>query len=101
MFGGGNVVDKIANGVDDALFSEQERAELLVEYHKATLPQNVARRIIAFMIIGFYIVLLSAACLLYKIDLEYSKFLFNVASETMLVPTTAIIGFYFIKRMGK
>jgi hypothetical protein len=100
IFGGGNnIVDKAAIMVDKLHFSEQEKTQLWIEAQKATAPQNLARRLIAVMIVGSYLLLILASALLYKIDFEYAKFLAELANENLFGIVMLVCGFYFMKRM--
>lgn len=102
LFGKGanELIETVDNAADKFVFTDQEKTELFIEYQKATLPQNLARRILAFMVVGVYLFLIISAALLYKIDLEYAKFLLKLSNDTLLAPVTVIIGFYFLKRFG-
>lgn len=98
IFGGG--ADKIIDTVDKFNFSEEERMKAFTAYQKSTLPQNLARRILAFMVVGTFLLFIICGAILFKIDQPYSEFLFGFANEVLSIPTSVIIGFYFLKRFG-
>lgn len=68
------LVDKISSGVDGAIFSNEERAEIFMEYYKLTLNENSirskTRRLIAILIISVYLLafILVIALALMKIE---------------------------------
>lgn len=103
LFGNADIVDKASNAIDASLLTDEEKMQYFIEYQKATLPQNVARRLLALMVVGLYLVLILACVVLYRIDQEYAQFIYDLAKATLLTPVTVIIGFYFLKRfsMGK
>jgi len=101
LFGGG--ADKIIDKVDESILSNEEKMSLFIEYQKATMPQNLARRLLALMLVGSYLFIVLLASLIWNYLPHYSEFLFKVANELLLIPVTTIIGFYFLKRftMGR
>jgi cation transport ATPase len=103
LFGNSDIVDKASKAIDASVLTDEEKMQYFIEYQKATLPQNVARRLLALMVVGLYLVFIMLCAALYKIDLEYAQFIYDLAKETLLTPVTVIIGFYFMKRfsMGK
>ena len=63
------VIDKVANGIDKAFYTNQEKAEarakeiteartFLISWLDTTKGQNIARRMLAFMIVGSWMSLL-------------------------------------------
>lgn len=103
LFGNGKLLDKAAAAIDASVLTDEEKMQYFIEYQKATLPQNVTRRFLAVMVVGLFLTLILSSVVMYKIDSEYSQFLYDMAKEVLLTPTSVIIGFYFLKRfsMGK
>ena len=110
LFGGSKAADKtidgISKGLDKLVYTEEEKADahkegfkLWLEYQKATQPQNVARRALAMLVAILWVGLVVAGVALYRIDLEYSKFIFKVLTEIVNNPFMLIMGFYFFKRI--
>lgn len=100
LFSGGDIVEKISNAADKIVFTDQEKSELFIEYQKATMPQNLTRRFLTLLIVGVFIALIVSSILMYKIDRDYSQFIYDMAKEVLSTPTSIIIGFYFLKRFG-
>jgi len=97
---GGKVIDKIASGADALVFTNEEKMDLFIKYQEATAPQNLARRLLALMMVGFYLFVVLLAVITWQYQREYSDFLFRIANELLLIPVTTIIGFYFLKRFS-
>ena len=106
---GKKTVDKVINGAidgaDKLFFTKEEKAEYLkqigssaLDFVKATANENTARsitrRIIAVVFVSLFALLLISAAIVYKIDLEYSKFLLDLAKEQNTIVMTIVI-FYF------
>ncbi len=98
-------VDGIYNGVDALFYTDEEKAsdyvarnKLYIEYQKATMPQNVARRIIALMIVGNWLILINVSVILLLIG---SDVVDNVTEIVMYMSAsvTVIVSFYFYKRI--
>ena len=98
------VINDISSGVDKLVFTEQEKNEasikgfeLFLEYQKATLPQNVARRQLAIMMLAFwmFIGLITFGGLI--LDAGWYKNSFAFFKE--ISPYVgALWAFYFVKR---
>ena len=91
---------KIADGVDNLSLKEEERAQYILEYMKSQDDQNsirsVARRIFACIVIGLWAGLTLGSAILWPINLEYSKYLKELSTSTvMIVSVGSIISFYF------
>lgn len=103
LLGNDNLIDKASKAIDASILTDEEKMQYFIEYQKSTLPQNVARRVLAIMIVGVFLFLVLFSVGLYKIDIEYSSFVFKMVNDVLAMPTSVIIGFYFLKRfsMGK
>jgi len=110
LFGGSKAADDavsgIKSGLDKIVFTAEEKAdanraalELFIEYQRATQPQNLARRLIALMLVGLFCVLVLGAAAAWKFDTEYSKFLLQLLTDVVMTPVGVIIGFYFLKHI--
>lgn len=100
LFGDKNLVDKASAAIDASVLTDEEKMQYFIEYQKATLPQNVARRLLALMIVGVFLLLIIASVALFRIDQPYSQFIYDIAKNVLLAPVTVIIGFYFLKRFS-
>lgn len=99
MFSGTNSVagdvikkttDGIIDGLDDAKFTEQEKAEFAKDVYKSFMPMwmelqktlategtpsSLARRVLAFMIMGVFLGLIVLACAVWKVDSKWAEFI--------------------------
>ena len=106
-----DVVKGSIAGIDAAIYTKEEKAraaqqmlEFRLKYMEATNPQNVARRLIALIIVGLWAVLVLLAVATHALSAEYSAFVFRVLDEVVNQPASIIIGFYFLAhvvRAGK
>lgn len=96
------VVDGAVNGLDKMFFTKEEQAEhalkagdWFLRYLEATQPQNLARRLIAVIIVLLWAILIVAGVSLYKIDPGYSDYIFNILADVVMNPFLMVMGFYF------
>lgn len=97
----------IGKWIDEQKFTEQEKAE---QYLKATesyiemlkvvqqesTVRSFTRRVLAWAIMGTFLLLNITAAALYRIDVEYAKFIFDLATKTLLGELTiGVAVFYF------
>lgn len=92
------VVGKVMDAGDALVLTNEEKMQLFIEYQKATLPQNLARRFLALMVVGTYLIMVIMSAATWYWFKDFSEFLFNLATESLAIPVTTIIGFYFLKR---
>lgn len=94
----------------DALFfteeeksvASQKKLDWTLEYMKATAPQNVSRRVIAFIIVILWALLVIVAVVagwFARGPGTYSQFVFNTLKEIVSQPFTVVIGFYFLTQL--
>lgn len=106
IFGTGDNTSKIVNsaivGIDKLVFTDEERsdasakvAEWYLRYLAATQPQNLARRLIALVIVCLWALLVIAGVALYKLDAAYSAYIFDVLADIVMNPFLMVMGFYF------
>ena len=69
--------------------------ETPIKYLEATQPQNLARRLIAIVIVLLWAVLVLAGVGVYKFDPAYSQFIFDILADVVMNPFLMIMGFYF------
>ena len=111
LFGSGETVNKavdaVVDGVDAMFFTEEEKSranaeilQLKIEWAKATTGSRLARRVLAFMFSGaFLLLILAAAAFGIWGTQEDSKFLLNLAENTLAIPVSVILGFYFATQL--
>ncbi len=99
--------DGIYNGLDKLVFTDEEKADanregfkMWLEYLKATQPQNVARRLIALVLVGLFAALVVAGVVAWPFSREYAGFIFNTIKELVVTPVGVIVGFYFVKHIA-
>ena len=116
--GGSGTADSVIDGVkragDMLVFTDEEKAlsnqtalKLLIEYQRATLPQNVARRKIALVVVAMWALMIIFTIFIATIgilsNLEnfkiLSEYLYRFFDKILNVPFMMIIGFYFLKRI--
>ena len=119
LFGGSEAASKtidfvtdsvkgIGNFIDEQEFTEQEKAvhnaqtaAMLLKAIEATRKENsvqsVTRRYLAWGIMGSFIALIMLTALSFKLDPEYSKFLFDLATKSVLGELAIGVGaLYFL-----
>ncbi len=113
MTGGGKDVSKVIDGAmkaGDALFftkeeksvASQKKLDWMLDYMKATAPQNVARRVIAFVIVGLWALLILVMVVAGGFARgagSYSQFVFDTLKEVVLQPFSIVVGFYFLTQL--
>lgn len=96
-------VDAVVKTGDALLYTDEEktatatqRLEWVLKYMEATNPQNVARRVIALIVVALWavLVLLTIACKIGGLD-ECAEFIFSAMTDIVATPFTIIITFYF------
>ena len=97
-----NIVDGAVSGLDKMFFTKEEKSEAnaklgdwYLKYLEATQPQNLARRLIAMMVVFLWAMLVVAGVAVYKFDLNYSEYVFRVLDDVVMNPFLMIMGFYF------
>jgi len=92
------MVSGIATAVDDNVWSKEERSKFISTLYESTSGSALARRIIAFMIVGTFII----GCLMcfYAISMERAWYdnMYTFMHEVLKEPTGYIVGFYFLVR---
>lgn len=96
------LVDGAVSGIDALVFTDEEKsrasaqaADWFLKYLAATQPQNLARRLIALMIVSLWGFLALLGVALFKVDRAYSEFVFKVLAEVVMNPFLMVMGFYF------
>lgn len=113
LFGTPKVVDTVADTVksgvgmlDNAFYTDQEKAadavklmDVWIEIQKTTASENsirsITRRLLAWTIMGVYVLIVMAACIVWKIDPEWAKYILSLLTETNLSYLALIVGFFY------
>lgn len=89
-------------GIDKMIFTAEEKAEASqqlaawwLKYLAATQPQNLARRLIALVIVLLWALLVVVGVAVWKVDPAYSGFIFSTLDNIVNDPFLMIMGFYF------
>ena len=112
----GKVLDAGIKGLDALVFTDEERAELTkklgdqwIELQKTlgqeTTTQSVTRRVLALLVVIPFVLLVLTAAVTYPFNVEYAKFLLDLAESQFGWLTMGVAAFYFgpfmISRMLK
>ena len=107
LFGGSDLVDKVAKGVDASFFTPEERAKHYLEVLKNIEPFKLAQRWIAVLVIVPYVVIwILCACLFAGAAMaseeptaarliQISDMLASRNNDNLGFPASLILGFYF------
>ena len=108
------IVDGAVKGLDALVFTDEERsradaklAEWYLKYLSATEGQNLARRLIAMVVVFVWSGLLALGLLARFVEVWFqrelvertyplSDFVFTVLVDIVLTPFSIVIGFYFL-----
>ena len=110
LFGGSDAadqtVDSVSSGIDKMFYTDEEKADankeafkLFIEYQKATQPQNLARRLIALIVVGLFSLLTLVSVISWPFNMEFSEFTQDILAQNVLPLTVVVISFYFYKRI--
>lgn len=101
IFGTGEHTGTVLKGIDAAWFTSEEKSEYFLKYLASTQPQNLARRLIAFIVVLLWAFLVLVAVAAYKFDADFSVFVFDTLTKTVNTPFSIIIGFYFAAHLAR
>ena len=96
------IVDGAVSGLDKMFFTAEEKSEAnaklsewYLRYLEASQPQNLARRFIAIIVVVLWSMMILCGVLTWRMDSEYSVFIFDTLRDIVNAPFMIIIGFYF------
>lgn len=108
------VIDGVYNGIDKTFFTDEEKAEFgqkrnewLLQYMTATQPQNVARRVIAFIVVGTWAMVITILVVALVVETAFtltstmSDELYKLLKDIILQPFNIVLGFYFLTHVVK
>ena len=101
-----HVIDGAISGIDKLVLTKEEKVEALqkvadaqAEFAKSMLNSNTvssrARRGIAYAIIFTFLAMIIASATMYRYDVEWSKFIFNLAKSELSTLVLMVMGFFF------
>jgi len=100
-------VDAVINTGDKMFYTDEEKAEgrqkmldWVLAFHDKSSGSNVARRLIAVMVVGGFLILVGICAVLILMDqgAMYAK-MYDLIRETLKEPVGIIIAFYFLSGM--
>lgn len=98
----GKMLDAVIKTGDKLFYTDEEKSEMsakardwYLKYLETTQPQNLARRLIAIIVSAVWGLFVLIGGLAWNFDPEYSDFMLVYLSETVNLPFSIIIGFYF------
>lgn len=100
-------IDALVSTGDALFFTDEERSkanlQLLdakIEFYRATQGSRLARRVIAFILVGTWIAMIVFGLLMRTLgNIEISDHAYNVASDVLSTPVSLVISFYFATSM--
>ncbi|MBT3209108.1 MAG: hypothetical protein HN704_14615 [Bacteroidetes bacterium] len=100
IIGSEKVMNIAAKGIDKVFFTKQEKAANWINTLKAYEPYKIAQRLIALIVTCVYLFvwILSAILLAFSVwfeTIEAAKILAELNNNTLSLPFSLIIGFYF------
>jgi hypothetical protein len=79
------IVDGAVAGIDKMFFTKEEQAEFrqkgaewFLEYLKATQPQNLARRMIAMIVVGLWALIVLVGIAAWPVHETYADYVFRI-----------------------
>ncbi|MCG8004690.1 MAG: hypothetical protein JAY88_14720 [Candidatus Thiodiazotropha lotti] len=96
-------VDLAGKGIDAMFFTDEEKSQAnlmyldwLLKFHEASKGSNLARRMIATMVVGSYVAMIVAVFFigLFGFD-ELAAKQFQIANKGLGQPVSVIVAFYF------
>ena len=95
------IIDKGSDFIDDVIYTKDEKAEnknklmdFYLEYQRTTSGQNIARRVLAIMMVSAYLTFALMGIVVFKFDSTWSTLVFSFVKELSLA-VSLIIAFYF------
>lgn len=119
LFGGtksaDKTIDSISSGLDKLVYTAEEKADasregvkLWIEYQKATQPQNLARRLIALIIVAIWAIVVLSAAILGVVSAfdspeagKAAEYLLDLLFKAIMPSVVVIVSFYFYKRIAE
>ena len=91
----GKIIDGGMAALDKVVLTEEEKIEYKLQFVKATMPMNRARRAIAMMVAGIWSVhTVVATSLLLNESALFGEY-YNYMTTNVSAPFLVIVGFYF------
>ncbi len=101
IFGSSKHTGTVLSGIDKAFFTKEEKSEYFLKYLAATQPQNLARRLIAVLVVALWALLILIGIVAHYFNEKYADFIFDLLRDVVNTPFTIIIGFYFAAHLAR
>ena len=101
IFGSDKNTESVLTGIDNAFFTKEEKSEYFLKYLAATQPQNMARRMIAVIVVLLWSTLIVLAVAVQPWMPEWSNRIFHILEDAVNTPFSIIIGFYFAAHLAR
>lgn len=95
------IIDAAKATGDALVFTPEERAHFLAQYVTATMPMNIARRLIALLISALWGVFTIVAAVLLFVDADLFALWSAFMNDTVNEPMSIIMAFYFLAHVLK
>lgn len=103
---GEKATDAIINAGDALFYTDEEKAiaaqkklDFALKWLSATGPQNLARRLIAIIVVCYFLLFVSImSCALVFLP-DTGKILYDVCKEFLFIPFSGIMAFYFMTHL--
>lgn len=107
LFSSGDTVSKTVDAVintGDALFftdeeksvANQKKLDWILKFHEASKGSNIARRLIAVMVMGVFVFLVALVAGLYVAGVEAkADKVYALIKDTLVTPASLVMTFYF------
>ena len=101
IFGSSKHTGTVLSGIDKAFFTKEEKSEYFLKYLAATQPQNLARRLIAVIVVALWALLIIIAVVVWPWMPDWSERIFSILKSVVNTPFSIIIGFYFAAHLAR
>lgn len=99
-----NLTDHVAGGLDQLFFTDQEKAQVSLEtmqMHLALIKttmsessiRSITRRVLAWLIMAGFLILILLAATIWKVDAEWAAFIFECAKQ--IYELVLMVGFFY------
>lgn len=101
IFGSAKNTETVLSGIDKVWFTNEEKSDFFLKYLAATQPQNLARRLIAIIVVALWAALIILGVAVHPWDSDYSQQIFFTLKDVVNTPFSIIIGFYFAAHLAR
>ena len=99
LLGSNTIIENGVKALDKIVLTEEEKLDLKLEFVKATMPMNRARRIIATVVTAVWASSMGVSTYLLLTESALASTYLQFAFTNISAPFTVIVGFYFWKKV--